>query len=386
MINVEILGKFFDNHSLSIINRNIALQLNKNKNINICITPLDNINPDFNLDTTIITSLEKLAAKEFNKIHIQLRHTYPPVWNWPIDKDTKIVYIQPWEFPKIPFEWQYKFETFADMLCVPSNYEKEIFITGGLNPEKITTIPNGYDKSIFNHEPVDPYPGIDPKKYNFVFVGNGQWRKGVDILLNAWKDAFAKYDNCAIIIKDNPSVYGVNNLLNEVIKMQYKTGCAEVIYIDDNLSDKQMASIYKSCRFIIHPYRAEGFGMHIQEAVACGCYPILPVKGPHQEFIAEEAGLRIPTTRKMIDITSNELFALKPGDATTLMSTHTFIEEPIGEHLKGAMQHIYHHHEKDKLIGNIKNVELKNTWSNVAIQYKEMLENVAERIRTQRVS
>ena len=26
----------------------------------------------------------------------------------------------------------------------------------------------------------------------------GQWRKGADILLNAWKDAFAKYDNCAI--------------------------------------------------------------------------------------------------------------------------------------------------------------------------------------------
>ena len=35
MINVEILGKFFDNHSLSIINRNLALELNKNINIPI---------------------------------------------------------------------------------------------------------------------------------------------------------------------------------------------------------------------------------------------------------------------------------------------------------------------------------------------------------------
>ena len=27
------------------------------------------------------------------------------------------------------FEWQYRFETFADMLCVPSNYERDVFVT-----------------------------------------------------------------------------------------------------------------------------------------------------------------------------------------------------------------------------------------------------------------
>ena len=75
------------------------------------------------------------------------------------------------------------------MLCVPSNYERDVFITGGLNPEKVTVIPNGYDDKIFNLDPVDPYPGIDTSKYNFIYVGNGQWRKGIDILLNAWKDA-----------------------------------------------------------------------------------------------------------------------------------------------------------------------------------------------------
>ena len=41
MINIEILGKFFDNHSLSIINRQLAIQLNKVEDFNIVITPLD---------------------------------------------------------------------------------------------------------------------------------------------------------------------------------------------------------------------------------------------------------------------------------------------------------------------------------------------------------
>ena len=175
-------------------------------------------------------------------------------------------------------------------------------------------------------------------------------------------------------------------LLNEIVKMQFKTGCAEIIYIDDNLSEKQMANIYKSCKFIVHPYRAEGFGMHIQEAVACGCYPILPAVGPHTEFIPDNVGLRVATTKNMIDMQNPEIFALKPGDATTLMSTHTFAEEPSREALQAQMQNIYHHHEKDKLIDEIKEVKLENTWDNIANKYEEVILNVGEHLQPQRVS
>ena len=386
MINIEILGKFFDNHSLSIINRQLASYLNTCKDFNICITPLDKVNSDFNVNRAILQTIKSLAEKDDIVPDIQIRHSYPPIWNWPVDKKTKVVYIQPWEFPKIPFEWQYKFETFADMLCVPSNYERDVFITGGLNPEKVTVIPNGYDDKIFNLDPVDPYPGIDTSKYNFIYVGNGQWRKGIDILLNAWKDAVKRFDNCALIIKDNSSVYGINNLLNEIIKLEYKTECAEIIYIDKQLSDKEMASIYKNCRFVIHPYRAEGFGMHIQEAVACGCFPFLPGPGPHNDFIPNNIGARFETINKPIDITSPEIFALKPGDATSLMSTHTFANEPLTENVKATIQGVYHHHQKEKLLKDVKDAKMDNTWKNVCKKYEEVIRNVAECVRPQRFS
>ena len=58
--------------------------------------------------------------------------------------------------------------------------------------------------------------------------------------------------------------------------MQYKTECAEVIYIDKNLSEQEMADLYKCSNVVVHPYRAEGFGMHVQEAMACGCLPLVP--------------------------------------------------------------------------------------------------------------
>ena len=57
--------------------------------------------------------------------------------------------------------------------------------------------------------------------------------------------------------------------------MQYKTQCADVVYIDKNISEEDMANIYKMSNVIVHPYRAEGFGMHVQEAMACGCLPVV---------------------------------------------------------------------------------------------------------------
>ena len=44
-LNVEILGKFYDNHSLAIVNRNIAIELSKYHNV--FITPMDIFDPEF---------------------------------------------------------------------------------------------------------------------------------------------------------------------------------------------------------------------------------------------------------------------------------------------------------------------------------------------------
>jgi len=379
-MNIEFVGKFYDNHSLTIINRNIALILNEDDNINLFITPLDDYNPSAGLDKGVVKKLKDISTKTIDANSypdIQIRHSYPPVWQWPSHDQTKVVYIQPWEYPKVPFEWQYKWETFADHVIVPSNYIKDIAVRGGLNPHSITVVPNGYNEQLFNKEKPKNLPyGIDSNKFNFVYVGNSQWRKGLDLLINTWHKCFKSYDNARLIIKDNPAIYGQNGVLNELVKMQYKTECAPVIYIDDNVSDEIMADIFKASKVVVHPYRAEGFGMHIQEAVACGCVPILPDTGPHQDFIPDDLGIRIQTNQKAIDISSAEIFAQKPGDSFTMMSSHTIINEPSGQHLEKALQWMYHSHDKKNHFDKVNILDMPNTWKNVAKQYAEVLKNV----------
>ena len=384
---LEFIGKFYDNHSLTIINRNIILGLSKK--FDVYITPMDKFDPQYKLSNDTVKELKSLESKDLgNKIpDIQVRHTYPPVWNWPVSNDTKVIYIQPWEYPKVPFEWQYKFETFANGLIVPSNYIKQIFLDGGLNPSKAFVIPNGFNPNIFNKDKsnLKPMLGIKPDRFNFVYVGNSQWRKGLDILINVWHKCFKKYDKCTLIIKDNPNVYGKNNILNEIIKMEYKTESAEVIYIDDNLNEVDMGNLFKLSNVVVHPYRAEGFAMHVQEAVACGCLPVVPTDGPTNDFIPDDIGLKIPTSKQNVNISDAGVFAMKPGDSMTRMSTHTFINEPSGQHLEQVLKYIYHHHNKQDLYDKLDKISMKNTWEHVVDMYEGVINEVGQRKGSTRV-
>lgn len=375
---IEILGKFYDNHSLSIVNRELAIALSEIYE-HVQIKPLDSPNKE----PMAITQKELDKLVELQTIQgipdIQLRHFYPPIWSWPEYDITKIVYIQPWEFPKVPFEWQYKFETFADALIVPSNYTYSAFYNAGINPKNLYAIHNGYNDKVFNKNPTKPHSLVDKNKFTFVYMGNAQWRKGLDLLLNAWAQAFVKADNVELIIKDNASIYGKNNILNEIIKLQYKSGCGSIKYTKENMSQQDLAALYKSADSIVHPYRAEGFAMHIQEAVACGCIPIISDKGPTAEFIPSYVGYHVHTQPKAININDPNVFALKPGDSSTLMNSHTFMNEPDINSLTNGLRALYHAHNRQNYIDKLDSFELRNTWSYIANQYLSALREVNTR-------
>lgn len=384
MIKVEILGKFYDNHSLAIINRKIAIELSKFVNdVKLFITPLDRYNSIHKVSKDEIKVLKSLENRNDEEPDIQIRHTYPPVWRFPVSKKTKVVYIQPWEYSKIPLEWQYKWENFADAVITPSMWTGDKYLDAGLNPERLHVIPNGYDPTIFNPEPEESR-FFDSKKFTFLFVGTHQSRKGLDILLNVWKDAFVRADNVQLFIKDTPQIYGHNNLLSQILNLQYHVDCGKIIYNSDLLSEKDMANIYKNSKVVVHPYRGEGFGMHVQESVACGAFPIITSQGPTEEFIPQEIGFRINTQRKIVDLTAPELFATKPGDSLSNMGGHGWILEPEAEHLKFNMRLIYSHHERKKFFDKVKGYSNPNTWENIGERYLESIKIIHIRSETPR--
>ena len=55
-----------------------------------------------------------------------------------------------------------------------------------------------------------------------------------------------------------------------------------------------MADLYRSCDALVHPYRGEGFGMPIAEAMASGLPVIVPNGGAALDFCSERNAWLVP--------------------------------------------------------------------------------------------
>jgi glycosyltransferase involved in cell wall biosynthesis len=57
-----------------------------------------------------------------------------------------------------------------------------------------------------------------------------------------------------------------------------------------------MASLYRACDALVHPYRGEGFGMPIAEAMATGLPVIVTGHGAALDFCDAETAFLVPAT------------------------------------------------------------------------------------------
>lgn len=257
LLNIYWEGPLEKTSSIGIINSQITGKLsNSNKNFKISSkSPTDNQ----------------------EQIDINVRHIFPPNLTEP--KSGLWINIQPWEFGSLPKKWADVFSKKVDEMWVPSTYVKKIYVDSGIPQERVFVIPNGFDPNIFNR--TNKKFSLDTrKKFKFLFVGGTIYRKGIDILLNAYSELFNQNDDVCLVIKDmgGDSFYSGQNFKTEIKMIQNNPNGPEVIYIDDFLPDKELAALYNSCDVLVHPYRGEGFGMPILEAMACGL-PVLITNG-----------------------------------------------------------------------------------------------------------
>jgi glycosyltransferase involved in cell wall biosynthesis len=64
------------------------------------------------------------------------------------------------------------------------------------------------------------------------------------------------------------------------------------------LTEDEMAGLYTACDVLVHPYRGEGFGLPILEAMACGLPVIVTNGGAALDFCAPPYAFLVDATRK----------------------------------------------------------------------------------------
>ena len=295
---------------------------------------------------------------------VEVRHQWPP--DLRPAAAGRLAVIQPWEFGAIPRDWVAKLRENVDELWVPSDYVRQMYLAGGVAPERVVTIPNGVDLTLF--EPGGERYALDcePGAVRFLFHGGLIWRKGHDVLLAAWREAFEGRDDVVLVVK----TVGANSVYRtgegEAIAEYAASGALpRVLLIDEELSDEQLAGLYRACDALVHPYRGEGFAMGVLEAMACGLPAIVTGGGPTDEFCPREASWRINSRR-----------ALFPDDRVDRLETvgRPWVLEPDGAHLVGLLREVADDpDERAKRGAEAISAARRLSWDAVAEQYAERL-------------
>jgi glycosyltransferase involved in cell wall biosynthesis len=204
-------------------------------------------------------------AQEFRAV------TPPPHGHW--------IAIRTWDFGKYPPAWVEKIRAECDQLWVYSRWVRQQALASGLDAARVRVMPLGIDPKIF-HPDGGAFTLPTAKTWRFLFVGGPILRKGLDILLQAYRAAFTRADDVCLVVKDNPrDVFYRGARLPELETFAADADAPEIVYVDAALSAHEMAALYRACNVGVFPYRAEGFALPILEAMACGTPSIVPQFG-----------------------------------------------------------------------------------------------------------
>ena len=331
-------------NSLAIVNRELGRILAGNPALEVVFRP-DEVQPEpFVAADPRFAGVRARIDRTPRQCDVFVRHpSGDPSFERP--PASTYVQIQPWEYGSLPARWVTQMKKSVDEIWCPSNYVRSLYLDAGFDPERVLVVPNGIDPEIFAPGPaqLSAPRQLTKKGFAFLFVGGTVERKGIDVLLEAYTTAFSADDDVALIIKDFGlgGFYRIVSTREKIFELRDRPGVAEIVYTEDDLTTEQLVALYRSCDCFAFPYRGEGFGMPILEAMACGLPVIVTAGGAADDFVDDSTAYRVASRRRSIGKRIYEVTLFDEG----------WVLEPDRAELAATMRRVYEQREQAREVG-----------------------------------
>jgi len=265
----------------------------------------------------------------------------------------KIGYVV-WESTFIPDDWMGSF-SHTDILWTPSQWFKQVLINHDIDEHIIQVIPEGVNGKVFKVEGAQFKSISDIKAYKFLYVGKFEERKATIETLVTFDYTF----------KDNPDVrlilasQSFNKELdfNSYLQDLGLRHPEKIVPVGPFAQISELAVLYRSCDAFVMPTRAEGWGLPIIEAMACGLPVIVTGYSGLTEYATQENAYFIDYIMKDIE---------EPLGWQTTHSKTTYYgqwAEPDFLHLSDIMQYVWNNKEEAKERGLKASHDIHSQWT-----------------------
>ncbi len=348
---VRWVGPIFAHSSLADVNRELVSRLSRLEGLPAlrAVTNERGAQPADSMETLSHVHVAPGGPSDAPSA-LEIRHQWPPDFT-PV-RSGRLVLMQPWEFGGLPAEWIGPVRDVIDELWVPTTWVRDRAVESGIPARKVAVVPNGVDSATYR--PDGPrFALATTKGTRLLFVGGCIPRKGIDVLLETYLATFTEDDDVCLVVKPfgSSDVYRNSSVEADVRRAAAGRG-ASIELVDGDLSDADMAALYRSCDALVHPYRGEGFGMPIAEAMASGLAVVVTGGGAADDFCDADTGWIIPSRR--VD--------MHPGDWTPT-GAGTWWLEPDRQALAAAMVEVLGDPDKVRHRGGVARARIVERFS-----------------------
>lgn len=325
----QIEGPFDSSYSLAIVNRELAkafdqlhipLRLRSHEGHGDFVPA-----PEFLQADAVCRRLYQASLTAHLPPAVALRFCYPPHLD-DMPATVRAIHSYGWEETGFPGAYVEEFNRRLDLITVLSKTVEKILRDNGVRvPIAVTGA--GVDHLLLT------LPGELPaalttscKAFRFLHISSCFPRKGVDVLLRAYGDAFRIQDEVSLIIKTFTNIH--NTVAAQLQELQrVDADFPHVVLVNEDWDDAKIVALYQFANAFVAPSRGEGLGLPMAEAMLFELPVITTAWGGQTDFCDD-------TTAWCCDYSFQKA-------QTHMQLTHTLWAEPDQRHLTQLLKHIH---------------------------------------------